>query len=162
MAEDDRWRRETEPIDLEGGIFMPYSWTVGRTGSRFLIELRDHGRIMATPCRKCKDVWVPPRLRCPICFNEINEKDWVEVGPEGTLRHFTVVYYESEAQPLRPPFAYGIIDLDGATRGLTHLVYGTELEDLKVGMRLKPVFALDSQGNILDIEYFTPRGGQGR
>ncbi|MBW2032083.1 MAG: Zn-ribbon domain-containing OB-fold protein [Deltaproteobacteria bacterium] len=158
---EDQWRRETKPIDFEGGIFMPYSWTVGRVGSRFFIELRDNGRIMASACRKCKDIWVPPRMRCPVCFSEIDEDAWVEIGPEGTLRHYTVVRYDHKAQPIKPPFAYAIIDLDGATRGFTHLVYGTELEDLKSGTRLKPVFALDPQGNILDIEYFTPVGGQG-
>ena len=115
---------------------------------------------MATSCRKCSNVWVPPRLRCPLCFSEIDQKDWVEVGPEGTLQHFTIVYYESETQPLKPPFAYGIIQLDGATRGFTHLVYGTKMEDLHSGMRLMPVFSQYPQGGILDIEYFTPTGGQ--
>ena len=159
---EDQWRRETKPLVLEGGIHMPYSWTVGRVGSRFFAELRDKGRIMASPCSKCKDVWVPPRLRCPVCFHEIGEKDWVEVGPKGTLRYFTIVRYEHDAQPIKPPFAYGVIDLDGTTRGMTHLIQSEKMDDLECGMRLQPVMTFDPQGSILDIEYFEPVGGQNR
>ena len=154
----NNWRQETQPIILEGGITMPYSWTVGRVGSRFFIELRDTGRIMGNRCKECAKVWVPPRLRCPICLKLIEDHDWLEVGPEGTLRHFTIVRYEHPAQPIKAPFAYGIVDLDGATQAITHFVYYDELESLQRGMRMKPVLAAEREGNILDILYFEPTG----
>ena len=138
---------------------MPYSWTVGLTGSRFFIELRDNGKILANRCQECKRVWVPPRLRCPTCFREIEDEDWLEVGPEGTLRHFTVIHYEQPTHPLKPPFAYGIIDLDGADRAITHLIYDTELNDLRPRIRVRPVLNPQPQGSILDIAYFKPVGG---
>jgi len=156
---NDEWRRQTKPLVLEGGIHMPYSWTVGRLGSRFLIELRDHGRIMGNRCPKCRVVWVPPRSRCPECYQEIGDQDWKEVGPQGTLRHFTIVRYEHPAQPMKPPFAYGLIDLDGADRAITHLVSGVDLAYLKPGTRMHPVWRSNRQGNILDIAYFAPIGG---
>jgi len=156
---NDEWRRQTKPLVLEGGIHMPYSWTVGRLGSRFLIELRDHGRIMGNRCPKCRVVWVPPRSRCPECYQGIGDQDWKEVGPQGTLRHFTIVRYEHPAQPMKPPFAYGLIDLDGADRAITHLVSGVDLAYLKPGTRMHPVWRSNRQGNILDIVYFTPIGG---
>lgn len=154
----DTWRRETPPLIQEGGIHMPYSWTVGRVGSRFLAELRDHCRILANRCSKCAVVWVPPRMRCPECFELIDERSWREVGPEGTLRHFTIVHYEHPAQPMKPPFAYGLIDLDGADRAFPHLISGTDLKQLKPGLKLKPVFRPDRQGSVLDIAYFVPAG----
>ncbi|MFC1823163.1 Zn-ribbon domain-containing OB-fold protein [Thermodesulfobacteriota bacterium] len=153
---NDHWRQETQPLVLEGGIHMPYSWTVGRIGSRFLIELRDHGRVMANRCQKCSVGWVPPRQRCPVCFEEISDDDWFEAGPEGTLRHFTIVRYEHPGQPVKPPFAYGLIDLDGAGSAIAHLVSGVNLDELKSGMRVKPVLRKDREGAILDIEYFQP------
>lgn len=157
MTED--WRKETEPLFLDGGIHMPYSWTVGRTGSRFFIALRDEGKIMGNTCPKCEHVWVPPRLRCPKCFDNLEFQDWIEVGPEGTLRHFTIVRYEHPSQPMKPPFAYGLIDLDGTDHAMTHIVYHTDMESLRRGMRLKPQFAPERRGNILDILYFTPTKG---
>jgi hypothetical protein len=156
---DDQWRQETKPLILEGGIHMPYTWTVGRTGSRFFIELRDHRRLMGNRCSKCQVVWVPPRLRCPECYIAMGDDSWIEVGPEGTLRHFTIVNYSHPAQPMPPPFAYGIIDLDRAGRAITHLIAGTNLNNLKPGIRLKPVWSPNRQGTILDIAYFTPIGG---
>jgi uncharacterized OB-fold protein len=138
---------------------MPYTWTVGKVGSKFFLELRDNARIMANKCVKCRFVWVPPRLRCPKCFTEILDEDWLEVGPEGTLRHFTIVRYEHQNQPRKPPFAYGIIDLDNADTGITHFVYSAEMDDLRSGMRVKPVIEAEREGKILDIVYFSPVKG---
>jgi uncharacterized OB-fold protein len=64
---------------------------VGRVRSRFFIELKDRCRIMGNLCPKCRVVWVLPRLRCPECHVEIDEQSWIEVGAQGTLRHFTMV-----------------------------------------------------------------------
>jgi hypothetical protein len=154
------WRDKTEPLTYEGGIHLPYSWTVGRVGSRFFIELRDNGRIMAARCPKCGVVWVPPRLRCPVCFIIIEDANWLEVGPYGTLQHFTIVRYEHAAQPMEPPFAYALIKLDGADRAIVHFVSGTDLVSIKQGMKVKPVLKANRKGNIFDIAYFTPVGGQ--
>jgi uncharacterized OB-fold protein len=60
---------------------------------------------------------------------------------------------------MKPPFAYGLIDLDGADRAITHLVSGVDLAHLKPGTRMQPVYRSNRQGNILDIAYFTPIGG---
>jgi uncharacterized OB-fold protein len=155
------WRHQTIPLIHSGGIHMPYSWTVGRVGSRFFIELRDNGRLMANRCKVCNVVWVPPRSRCPECFEEIKDNDWLEVGPIGTLRYFTIIWYEHPAQPIKPPFAYGLIDLDNADRGIVHFVAGTDLKKLKPGLRVRPVLKPDRKGSILDILYFTPvEGGE--
>jgi uncharacterized OB-fold protein len=153
------WRKQTDSLVLEGGIHMPYSWTVGRTGSKFFLALRDDGRIMASRCTQCEFVWVPPRLRCPVCFKQIEDADWLEVGPEGTVRHFTIVHYEHSAQPLKPPFAYALIDLDGADVAITHLIYGIDPSGLRSGLRVKPVMENQRQGYILDIAYFKPLRG---
>ncbi|MBP1712092.1 MAG: hypothetical protein H6Q43_1589 [Deltaproteobacteria bacterium] len=156
---NDDWRHETQPLIYEGGIHMPYSWTIGKTGSSFFMELRDHQRIMGNQCPECHVIWVPPRLRCPECYVEISQDSWKEIGPNGTLRHFTIVHYSHPAHPLTPPFAYGIIDLDGASRGFTHLISGVDLKALRSGLRLKPIWRSERQGSILDIDYFTPIGG---
>jgi uncharacterized OB-fold protein len=113
---------------------------------------------MANKCIKCEVVWIPPRPRCPECFQEIDDKSWLEVGPQGTLRHVTIVRYEHPSQPMKPPFAYGLIDLDGANRAIVHLILDADFRKLKPGMRVKPILSPDRKGNILDISYFTPIG----
>ena len=152
------WRFQTIPLVLEGGIHMPYSWTVGRVGSRFFEELRDRGRILASMCSGCHKVYVPPRLRCPVCFCE-SKKDMRYVGPAGFIRHFTVVHYHHPVQPIKPPFAYAVIDLDGADNGITHFVRCSDYTLLEAGTRVFPVMARERKGCILDIAYFEPAGG---
>ena len=84
------------------------------------------------------------------------------MGPLGTLRHFTVVRYRHPAHRREPPFAYGIIDLDGGGRAITHFIDAPDLGSLRSGMRVEPIFREERKGSILDIEYFAPVAEGGR
>jgi uncharacterized OB-fold protein len=146
---------QAEEMVYKGRIKVPYMWYVGEYGSRFYVELRDNKKIWGTKCSKCETVLVPPRNFCGKCFVPITE--WVELKDTGTLQTFTVVHYEEPAlQPLKPPFAYGIIKLDGADTGFVHMVSDTDLDKLKAGMRVQAVFREERQANLLDIHYFKP------
>jgi hypothetical protein len=84
-------------------------------------------------------------------------KDWVELGNTGTLITYTVVRYALPfIQPQKPPYALGVIHLDGAHTGFLHLLGEIDLEKIKVGMRVQAVFRVVREGNLLDIEYFKP------
>lgn len=145
------WLRDVEPLTLKGQIKVPYTWSVGETGSRFLTALRDKNIILGNRCGLCETVYVPPRKNCGKCFEPV--KEWVSVGTEGTVEAFTIVRYGWEGQPLPPPFAYALIRLDGADAGFLHLVRD-RLRELQVGTRVRARFAPKPRGHILDIEYF--------
>jgi len=150
----DEWLIQVEPMVHKSRIKVPYNWSVGETGSRFLVEIRDHKKFYGTRCHECNAVFVPPRKMCGRCFRET--KEWVEVGPEGTLLTYTIVRYASELQPLKVPFGYGVIQLDGSATGMVHLLYEFNWEDIRAGMRVVPVFREHRTGHILDISYFRP------
>lgn len=136
-------------------IKLPYTWYAGKAGSRFYEEIRDHCRIWGTRCGQCEWVYVPPRETCPQCFGNIDE--WVELRDVGTLLTYTITRYSVPGiQPQEPPYALGIIRLDGASSGLVHLLGEVEPADLRVGMRVQAVFRGELQGNYLDIRYFKP------
>jgi uncharacterized protein len=140
---------------LESRIRLPYRWWVGETGSRFFNILREKARIWGTRCSGCEMVCVPPKKNCPKCFSTMNE--WVELPSTGTLLTYTVVHYPVPGiQPERPPYALGIIKLDGAGTGMTHLVGGIKFDDIEVGMRVQAVFREVREGNYKDIKYFKP------
>jgi len=83
--------------------------------------------------------------------------EWVKLSDTGTLLAYTVTRYAVPAiQPLEPPFALGIIKLDGASSGLVHLLGETNLSDISIGMRVKAVFREIRRGDYLDIKYFKP------
>jgi hypothetical protein len=148
------WIDETEEVIRSGRIKVPYQWWVGETGAHFFSALRDEGRILGSYCPKCDLVFLPPRKSCGRCFSESME--WREVSDEGSVMTFTIPRLERDIHPLKQPFAYAVIKLEGADTGLTHLLWDFNEEDLKVGMRVKAVFNEDKKGNIFDIKYFKP------
>jgi hypothetical protein len=81
---------------------------------------------------------------------------WVEVSNEGILMSYTMVYQSEPSYPIKTPFAYGIIKLDGADTGFAHIIGEVNPKDLKIGIRVKAVFKDKRVGSILDISYFKP------
>lgn len=147
---------ELESFVIPGKIFIPNTYYAGLVGSRFLIELRDNRRIMGIKCPTCNQVYVPPRATCKVCFNKLEE--WIEVSDKGTLLTYAIVRQPSPVQPVEPPFAYGIVHLDGADTGFVHLLGEVEFNRLRIGMRVQAVFKEERAGSILDIKYFKPLG----
>jgi len=164
------WREHIEALTLKGQIKLPYTWSVGETGSRFLVALRDEEKILANRCPQCGAVYVPPRKNCGACFVDIGSDDWLEVGPEGVVTAFTIVHYAYPLQPTPPPFAYALIQLDsssaaataggytyvpelGPSVGFVHIIKDG-LDQLKAGVRVRARFRDQRTGQILDIDRF--------
>jgi len=158
MSEVEERTRKLEAIDVwtyEGQIFIPYTYSAGAVGSRFLLGLRDDRNIRGTRCPGCERVYVPARSLCIECGRKMDE--WVEVSSQGTLETWTAVNYKSAVHPpSRTPLIYGIIRLDGADTGLVHLLGEADSEKLQTGMRVEAVFEDERTGSILDIRYFKP------
>jgi uncharacterized OB-fold protein len=151
---------DLEPVVFEGKLDIPNTYPAGMVGSRFLIELRDNKKIMGIKCPACNKVFVPPRSTCKYCFGELSEL--VEVGQKGTLLTYAVAYQPNSVQPEETeiPIAYGIVQLDGADTGFTHMLGEVDPEQLKVGMKVEAVFKAkeEREASILDIKYFKPLG----
>ena len=94
---------------------IPYKWAAGRYGSRFLTEIRDHGKFWGVRCPSCQKVYIPPRRVCGPCFAEMTE--WVELGEEGILTGFSIVDYgfiDPNTGKKRPvPYTTIYVELDG-------------------------------------------------
>ena len=154
MADRVEKLKDLDVFVYHGKIFIPNTYTAGAVGSHFLIELRDNKKIMGTKCPECGLVFVPARSVCKYCFAQLDQ--WVEVSDTGTLQTYTVAGQRNGVQPVDPPIIYGIIQLDGASTGLVHMLSEVEFEKLAIGMRVKAVFAEKRVGSILDIKYFKP------
>lgn len=140
---------------LEGKMALPNQYFAGRIGSRFLIALRDRKKILGLRCATCGKTLVPPREYCEMCGEKISDQ-WVELKSEGTLVNFTVVRYHDRHLPRRPPYILGQIALDGADTPLTHVVAGVDPRDVRIGMRVKAVFADKTTNSLLDLDHFEP------
>lgn len=133
-------------------------FSTGPVMGRFLAELRDNKRVMANKCPTCGRHQLPPREVCAIC--RVEATDWEELGPEGTIRDFDVVYYASP-DPLtgdtrETPYVACWVDLDG-TQGdapLWHLLDAPDAGLVRQGLRVRVVFADERHGRMEDIKHF--------
>lgn len=147
-----------KPVITNGYIIAPYKYSVGLLASQFFVKLRDLKKITAAKCPACGSITVPPRSTCPKCFSKITEL--VELSGKGRLVTYTVVHYDSSVQAVKPPYAVGVIKLEGAEKGITHLIGEVDFKKLKKGMKLEPVFKNKRTGTMTDIDYFRPVKGK--
>lgn len=155
---------ETELIKLQEIADLPYHWSAGKYGSKFLRSLRDEKKFWGTRCPQCEKVYFPPREVCGPCFAHIEE--WVELPTEGTLTAFSVVnfpFIDPELGDKRPvPYTFGYIQLDGCDTAMSHFVNEHDHTKLWRGMRVEAVFKEDGQreGNMQDVLYFEIKENQ--
>jgi uncharacterized OB-fold protein len=75
-------------------------------------------KLMATYCKKCGGIYVPPRAICPKCQSE--ELEWLETSGKGKLAAFTVIYsgptfMVEQGFDRRNPYISGIVELEEGT-----------------------------------------------
>ena len=139
-----------ELITVPGSWEIPYAYSAGETISKFLVELRDNGRIMATKCPKCQEVLLPPRSFCASCFVSLKNQ-WVEIEPVGELVTFSICTEKITGAP-EPPYIVAFVKLGDATVPMAQFLKGIDLSDpakagreLKAGMAVKAVFKEKSE-----------------
>jgi len=142
-----------EPLVVPGTIAIPFSYAAGAAASRFLAELRDARRIMATRCPGCRRVLVPARSFCGACWVDVD--DWVEVGPEGVLVTWSTLHVPLPHLAGPVPYTLGLVRLDGADTDFLHRVAG-DGSGLARGTRVRPVWGETRSGGLLDLAHFVP------
>ncbi|HVH07616.1 MAG TPA: OB-fold domain-containing protein [Myxococcota bacterium] len=132
-----------------------YKRSTGPVLGRFFGGLKE-GRILGVR-RKDGTVMVPPKEYDPDTGDALSELD--EVATTGTVKSWAWVTQPREKQPIGKPFAYALIQLDGADVAMLHAVdAGGDERKMKTGMRVKARFAAAREGTIRDIEAFEPTG----
>ena len=126
-----------------------YKRSLGPVLSRFMTGLRD-GRIEGVRTRTGR-VLVPPTEYDPDTGEDVGEP--VEVGPGGVLKSWCWVAEPLPGHPMSIPFAWGLVQLDGADTALLHAVCGPE-EGLATGVRVSAVWKEDRIGHITDLACF--------
>ena len=150
----DKIRDPRRVKHLMGHMETDYAYTLGIAGERFLMEIKENTKIMGTECKKCGLTYVPPRMFCERCFEELTE--WVEMSGTGTVHSFTVAHIDVDNTRLKEPIVWAMIEIDGAHGGFVHKLGKVKPEDVWIGMRVEAVFKSkkDRTGSIRDIEYF--------
>jgi len=134
-----------------------YMWSAGVAMGRFLKELKE-GKIIASTCKKCGRIMVPPRMFCEQCFKPTD--GWRYVKDTGTVNTYSVCFIAGDASRVKEPTIVAVIDLDGASpgMGILHTMREIDWKKVKFGMKVKAVWKPENErtGAITDIKYFKP------
>jgi uncharacterized protein len=142
------------PLSAPLETSFDYTRSLGPVLSEFMTALADR-RILGSRSADGR-VHVPPAEYDPVTFSPPEEL--VPVGPEGTVLTWSWQPEPRAGQPLERPFAWALIQLDGADTGLLHAVDAGEAAAMRTGMRVRPRWASHRAGHIRDIECFEPAG----
>jgi uncharacterized protein len=138
-----------------GKIPLTSFYTAGTGGQIFFHALKTQGKLVATRCSPCEQVYLPARSFCERCFAELIEQ--VEVQRTGRLFSYTLSYVDHDGARLRRPVALGLVQLEGATTYFLHRLLDVgDPEEIEIGCIVEVVIKPKAKriGSILDIEGF--------
>jgi hypothetical protein len=148
----------TDATVWRGNLPLSHRYTAGIAGEKFLLALKNEGKLFGTKCPQCGYVYVPARMYCERDASHLDDATWVPVGSEGELLSFSAVYVDLDGKHLETPQWVGLVRLDGASSVTLHYLGQVKPEALRVGMRVQVVLkpANERVGSIKDIAYFKP------
>lgn len=145
-------------LRLRQPVSVAYEWSAGPAASSHLQALLE-GRFVGRACPTCSQVYLPPRHGiCSKCATPFGGD--VEVGPRGTITTFCVVNVPFLGQLVKIPYVAAQIVLDGADTSIQHLIQECEADDVRIGMRVEPVWKPREEWgpSLENVRYFRPSG----
>jgi uncharacterized OB-fold protein len=138
------------PLSAPLKLSFDYTRSVGSVLSQFFTALRS--RHIVGVRGSDGRVHVPPAEYDPVTYAPLTEV--VPVSSVGTVVSWTWQPNPLEGQPMRRPFAWALIKLDGADTALLHAVDAGTSEAISTGARVHAHWVDEPVGAITDIAYF--------
>ncbi|MFD6273260.1 Zn-ribbon domain-containing OB-fold protein [Nocardia asteroides] len=133
-------------------VQFDYTRSVGPIIGAFLTGLRDR-RILGVRGSDGR-VLVPAQEYDPITSAPLAEL--VQVESTGTVQSWTWVAEPLPGQPFDRPFAWALVQLDGADTAMLHALDVTDPSQVSQGLRVRVRWAEERTGTIHDIACFEP------
>jgi uncharacterized OB-fold protein len=146
---DDPVRRQVVPAA------MHYNYSPGLASTRFLRGLAEK-RFLGERCPETGEVYIPPRGVSPVSGLPTTEQ--VEVGPKATITSFCVVHIGFGVNAPPTPFVSALFLPDGAAVSLYGTMGEVPHDEVRIGMRVEPVWVDDDQltESMENIRYWRP------
>lgn len=138
----------SQPFELG----FTYTRSTGPIIGRFLTELKQR-RVVGIRGSDGR-VLLPPVEYDPVTAEALSE--FVSVEDQGTVTSWCWVRQPLSKHPLQHPFAWALIQLDGADTPLLHCVDAGHVDGMRTGMRVRACWADEPAGHITDIRCFEP------
>ncbi|AIY90724.1 Zn-ribbon domain-containing OB-fold protein [Geoglobus acetivorans] len=110
----------------------------------FFEGLRD-GKLLATKCKKCGELFFPPQKDCPTCMD--SDMEWFELKKEGVLETLTVIFVRPPSFSAYEPYTVAIAKLDDGVR-VTAWLRG-DPQKVRPGQRVKIEIAKRKEGYLM-------------
>ncbi len=138
-----------EALTAPHNLSYTYKRSLGAVLSSFFTALRD--RRMLGVRRANGQVLFPAKEYDPDTSERLDEL--VEVAQTGVLKSWVWVAKPRRQQPLKHPFAYALVQLDGADTPFLHVVDAGSESKLATGMRVRVRWADETKGAIDDFVF---------
>ena len=143
----------TEVLSAPHSMEFPYTRSTGPMVGAFLTGLRDK-RVLGVKDSTGRVVVPPPEYDAATAA-VLPAADLIEVGSEGVVTSWSWNPKPRAGQPFEQPFAWALVQLDGADTGLLHALDAPR-ESIRTGMRVRIRWAAETVGFINDIACFEP------
>ncbi|TAL22032.1 MAG: hypothetical protein EPN99_06545 [Frankiales bacterium] len=146
---------DTEVLSAPHSMEFPYTRSTGPVVGAFLTGLRDR-KVLGARASDGRVV-VPPMEYDAVTAAAVSADALVPVADEGVVTSWAWNPTPRSGQPLDRPFAWALVQLDGADTGLLHALDAPR-DGITTGMRVKVRWAAETTGVIQDIACFEPAG----
>ena len=146
-------------VDATFTMELPYRRSLGPVVGAFLSGLRD-GQIVGS--RTAAGRVLCPALEYDPGTGEAAD-EIVPVGDAGVVRHWAWVAEPLRNHPLDRPFAWVLVQLDGADTALLHALDAGSIDAVRSGVRVRARWRAREarRGHMTDIECFELEAGAG-
>jgi uncharacterized OB-fold protein len=141
-----------EVLEAPHSIEYTYTRSTGPIIGAFLTALRER-RIIGVRARDGR-VIVPPAEYDPVTSEDLEEL--VDVADTGVVTTWTWNDQPLAGQPLSKPFAWALVQLDGADSSMLAAIDVDDRLLMRTGLRVQARWAQERVGSIRDIECFEP------
>lgn len=151
MGMIEKLTKITDAIAYPGKFPVWYEYTLGPAGRVFAENLQRKGLLTGAKCPRCGHVYLPPRIYCENCFEDIT--DFLALAPIGVVETFTDVFEDLDGNRLKSPKRVAFIRICGSDGGLFAFVE----DEVTIGDEVEAVLKEQREGTLKDILYFRRR-----
>lgn len=147
-----------EPVQsLRAPATLYYDYTPGVATTLFLRAIAEK-KLTGEVCPESGKVYIPPRGVSPT--SGLVTTELVELAHVGTMVGFCIVNLDFTGNAQEIPYVSALILLDGADVPVYGLVREIPYDEVRVGMRLEPVWVEDSEltTSFENIKWWKPTG----
>ncbi|MFK5952070.1 MAG: Zn-ribbon domain-containing OB-fold protein [Desulfobacterium sp.] len=109
------------------------------------IDYLENGKVMATRCKGCDEIFFPPRADCCHCLS--SDMQWDEITGNGTLISYSQLKFAPIGFDADLPYTIALLDY-GEFNVFGRIAADVPASELKIGMPMKVISNVLSNGQL--------------